>query len=441
MDESSRSETCETPAAMAKNNGRGRRQRRRSYSWPPPSDLLADKGSSSDRTDDPSHPSIHLSIPPPPPETWPQRPILLRPTPGSGTTIHGIRFSSSTAYLPPNAVNSGDDDNIMLPINNGMEKPGKCMVIDFESDLFIGTILMRVKNICPSPLLESSHDTITPTSTSYFDGKIRTFQGIVKGRFKQPNVSISECVTGQVFHRRAGSLPPRFIVNGAIGMIRLLAPALEARLDCDRPRFLSPLVSTAQGVMMSSPIQCQHQLVADKTTVAMVEDKNYGGCWANESIENETNEPQPSDLSSLLQQLLHSKAEYSLPPDSDRIATRVKARKRAFDMVRARQDTSLVFDPNRLYTFEFFQHLVSLDEFAIHFMKPIGMWPLRSILDGQSLKFMAAYQTRNNLMSIDDMRYLWSFDLWHESLMHDACKHDTRQNCTQQNNMSTAKAG
>ena len=315
------------------------------------------------------------------------------------------------------------------------------MVIDFESDLFIGTILMRVKNICPSPLLESSHDTITPTSTSYFDGKMRTFQGIVKGRFKQPNVSISECVTGQVFHRRAGSLPPRFIVNGAIGMIRLLAPALEARLDCDRPRFLSPLVSTAQGVMMSSPIQCQHQLVAEKTTVAMVEDKNNGGCWANESIENETNEPQPSDLSSLLQQLLHSKAEYSLPPDSDRIATRVKARKRAFDMVRARQDTSLVFDPNRLYTFEFFQHLVSLDEFAIHFMKPIGIWPLRSILDGQSLKFMAAYQTRNNLMSIDDMRYLWSFDLWHESLMHDACKHDTRQNCTQQNNMSTAKAG
>ena len=342
MDESSRSsETCETPAAMAKNTKRIRGQRRLSYSWPPPSDLvLADKGSSSDRTDDPSQ----LSIPPPPPETWPQRPILLRPTPGSGMTIHGIRFSSSTAYLPPNAVNSGDDDDIMLPINNGMEKPGKCIVIDFESDLFIGTILMRVKNICPSPLLESSHDTITPTSTSYFDGKMRTFQGVVKGRFKQPDVSISECVTGQIFHRPAGSLPPRFIVNGAIGMIRLLAPALEANLDCDRPRFLCPLVSTAQGVMMSSPIQCQHQLVADKTTVVMVEDKNNGGCWANESIENEINEPQPSDPSSLLQQLLHSsKAEYSLPPDSDRIATRVKARKRAFDMVRARQDTSLVF--------------------------------------------------------------------------------------------------
>jgi hypothetical protein len=334
----------------------------------------------------------------------------------------------------------------MLPINNGMEKTGKCFVIDFESDLFIGTILLRVKNIRYSPLLEElSHDNHPPsTSTSYFDGKMRTFQGVVQGRFKQPTISISECITGQLFHRRAGSLPPRFIVNGAIGMIRVLAPALEARLNCDRPRFLCPLVSTAQGVMMSSlPLQsCHHPLVvADKTaattTVVMVEDKqnNVVGCWADESIENEINEPQSSDPTSVLQHLLHSKTEYySLPPDSDCIATRVKARKRAFDILRVRQDTTLTFDPNRVYTFEFFQHLLLFDEFAIHFMKPIGMRPLRNILDGQPLKFMAAHQTtRNSFMGgeDDEMSYLWSFDLWHESLYQDACKQ----------NMCIAQAG
>ena len=374
---------------MATRTGRGRRQRRRSYSWPPPSNLpAADKvASSSDLTD-----ASHLSIIPPPPESWPQRPILLRPTPGSGMRILGIRFSSSTTYLPSNSVNNrGDDDNnIMLPINTGMEKTGKCFVIDFESDLFIGTILLRVKNIRYSPLLEElSHDNHPPsTSTSYFDGKMRTFQGVVQGRFKQPTISISECITGQLFHRRAGSLPPRFIVNGAIGMIRVLAPALEARLNCDRPRFLCPLVSTAQGVMMSSlPIQsCRHPLVADKTattTVVMVEDKsNVVGCWADECIENEINEPQSSDPTSVLQHLLHSKTEYySLPPDSDCIATRVKARKRAFDILRVRQDTTPTFDPNRVYTFEFFQHLLLFDEFAIQFIKPIGMRPLRNILD------------------------------------------------------------
>jgi hypothetical protein len=203
-------------------------------------------------------------------------------------------------------------------------------------------------------------------------------------------------------------------------------------------------VSTAQGVMMSSlPLQsCHHPLVvADKTaattTVVMVEDKqnNVVGCWADESIENEINEPQSSDPTSVLQHLLHSKTEYySLPPDSDCIATRVKARKRAFDILRVRQDTTLTFDPNRVYTFEFFQHLLLFDEFAIHFMKPIGMRPLRNILDGQPLKFMAAHQTtRNSFMGgeDDEMSYLWSFDLWHESLYQDACKQ----------NMCIAQAG
>jgi hypothetical protein len=191
-------------------------------------------------------------------------------------------------------------------------------------------------------------------------------------------------------------------------------------------------------MMSSLPIQsCRHPpLVADKsaTTVVMVEDKNnVVGCWADESIENEINEPQPSNPTSVLQHLLHSKTEYSLPPDSDCIATRVKARKRAFDKLRVRQDTSLAFDPNRVYTFEFFQHLLLFDEFAIHFMKPIGMRPLRSILDGQPLKFMAAHQTtRNSLMGGDDeMSYLWSFNLWHESLYQDACKQ----------NMCIAQAG
>ncbi len=43
-----------------------------------------------------AHPFILPPPPlPPPSETWPQRRILLRPTPGSGTTIRGVRCSLS----------------------------------------------------------------------------------------------------------------------------------------------------------------------------------------------------------------------------------------------------------------------------------------------------------------------------------------------------------
>ena len=92
-----------------------------------------------------------------------------------------------------------------------------------------------------------------------------------------------------MFNKPAGHLPPRIIMKGAISIISHLAPQLQARLDGDCPRFLSPLVSTAQSAMA-----CQ----TDET-------KDHDG--ADESIEAAVSEPQLSDLSSLIQELLHSK--------------------------------------------------------------------------------------------------------------------------------------
>ena len=53
-------------------------------------------------------------------------------------------------------------------------------------------------------------------SSSYFDNKKRTFQGIVRGRFKFP-IQMSECVTGQTFDHPGGPhLPPMAILKGAL---------------------------------------------------------------------------------------------------------------------------------------------------------------------------------------------------------------------------------
>jgi len=35
---------------------------------------------------------------------------------------------------------------MILPINNGNEAPGETLVTDFESELFSGTLLLRVRN-------------------------------------------------------------------------------------------------------------------------------------------------------------------------------------------------------------------------------------------------------------------------------------------------------
>ncbi len=75
------------------------------------------------------------------------------------------------------------------------------MVINFESDLFVGTAMMRIKNVLLHPRLsDDATDVDNDWTGSYFHNKKCTFQGIVWGRFKPPGVPMLECVTGQAFH-------------------------------------------------------------------------------------------------------------------------------------------------------------------------------------------------------------------------------------------------
>ncbi len=400
--------------------------------------------------------------------------MLLRPTPDTGMKILGMRYSSSesaTGYLP--LPGTGFCLGCTLPINNGREAKGKCLVVDFESDLFIGTIMLRIKNlrgafenVGGAETTEKSDVTITTGKISsssssttkrgdgennktgnYFHKRKRTFQAIVRGHFKQPNIPMSECITGQIFNKPAGKLPPRIVVKGAISVISHLAPQLQARLDGDRPRFLSPLVSTAQSVIARRK--------------AMTEEKNDGKddhhddddyatnkcCNNNESIQNNESqsledvihEPQPSHPTSLLQTVIHSGAaskagiSTTLPSDSDNVAARTKHRKRAFDRLFAKSVKIPLFDTETEYTFEFFQHLISFEDFALDFVRPVGKQPLCGVLNGQPLKFMAGHQVKEMREKGDGsgtleeeqeekevIKWLWSFDLWHESLYDDA---------------------
>ena len=357
----------------------------------------------------------YTNVPPSPPKKWPQRPILLRPSPESGMRIRGIRYSSSDTYLP--LPGTGYCGGCTLPINNGLEEPGKCLVIDFESKLFIGTAMLRIKNVCDA-LSSNNNSDIDETKANYFDDRKRTFQGILRGRFKVPNIPISECITGQIFNHPAGNLPPRMISKGAISIISHLAPQLQARLEGDCPRFLSPLASTAQTVIK------QHTEGRGK--------KHNNEPTADQSIEDDMCEPQPSDPSSLMQVLHQSNDKASLPSDSDNITTRIKTRKKVFDKLYASRNKQPTFDTDTEYTFQFFQHLLLFNDFALNFPKPIGKHPLHGMLNGQPLKFMAAHQiqevdTKGKIID-EQISWLWSFDLWHESLYEDALYHEEESN-------------
>jgi hypothetical protein len=101
------------------------------------------------------------------------------------------------------------------------KKLGRSLVVEFQSSHFVGELIVRIKD---APRFEG----LEYQTGSYFDGKKRTFQAVVRGRFKIP-LPMRNCLTGQTF-RRAGKLPARWIVNSFLKIISLLAPHLEVTL-------------------------------------------------------------------------------------------------------------------------------------------------------------------------------------------------------------------
>eukprot|EP00977_Amphora_coffeiformis_P016994 scaffold5385_cov152-Amphora_coffeaeformis.AAC.4 len=338
---------------------------------------------------------------PAPPTKWPQAPLMLRPTPGAPMRIRGIRYAHSKAYQHFGGFCAG----CILPINTGKEAAGKSLVIDFESPTFVGTLLMRIRDTKPADTTAEQ----SSSSSSYFDGKKRKFQAIVKGKFKKP-LPINECVTGQIFDRPAGKLPASLIVNSFIRFVSVLAPQMEATLEGDRPRFLTPLVATAQTASTkphksASPTAFEPQ---SETEDKLVNFAIYAG---SSDMEDDIAEPCPTNSTSLLQALTTGKREKKI----DTVTTRMKHRKKVFNQGAANKATTPTFDLDQEYTFEFYQHLLIFTDDAdlqLDMGRALGKHGLARALNGQPLKFVAAHRDP----AADSLATLWSFDIWHSVL-------------------------
>lgn len=331
------------------------------------------------------------------PSIWPQGTLMLRPTPNTSTKIRGIRRASSLEYQHFAGFCAG----CILPVNNGSEAPGESLVIDFESTHFVGSLLMRIKQAKNHKAERSGQ--VEPTKyvdTSYFDGKKRRFQAVVKGRFKTP-LPMSETVTGQSFDRPAGRLPARWIVTSFIKFVSRLAPQLEVELDGNKPRFLTPLVATAHTVR-----QCP----------LTPSNKKHPNVMMSTDMEEGVEEPSSLDESSVLglgEEILGATKMSDTSKSS--IGARMKARKKVYNSIAAKKESSLLFKTDREYTFEFYQHLLDFGDegLAVDMGRPIGKVGLSQVTDGQPLKFMSAH--RDPLVE-GELDTLWSFDIWHASL-------------------------
>lgn len=346
-----------------------------------------------------SHPcSYTQQIVPYMPEAWPQHPLLLRPSPGSSMRVKGIRFASSQKYmfLP----GSGFCCGCTLPINTGSEVPGKSLVTDFETDLFGGTILVRVRG-CRDAQAGANMDTDNPTSGHFGEGGTgQTFQIVVRGRFRREGLPISECMTGQVFDAPPGKLPPRLALRAALNLLTVLSPVMRVTWVGNGPwLFLGPLASAAQSIIVSEPDSTEEEGGKDHhQPVAM-------------GHQIESPNPEPADPSSSLLSAVGG----IRPSQSRNTAIRRKVRKKAFDKLGSKKDKSVTFRTDREYTFVFFHHLPRLDDFSLD-LGSMGCHDMSMMLNGQPLKIMAGHEREGQGGGAKSLDCLWSFDLWHEKL-------------------------
>eukprot|EP00536_Pseudo-nitzschia_multiseries_P016638 jgi/Psemu1/222025/e_gw1.1179.2.1 len=331
------------------------------------------------------------------PSTWPQRPLMIRPTPHTSMKVIGIRRAMSDEY----EHFEGCSADCILPINDGKEIEGDTLVVDFESTFFVGTLLLRIKGA--GQVERKAKSVIKQTKASnvedgqchdndYFANKKRKFQAIIKGRFKKP-LSMNRCVTGQTFDRPAGPLPARWVVKNFMKFISILAPQLDASLDADKPRFLTPLLATAQTVL-SEDDNCKEtpKKREKKNTDNMLHSSRDGG--------------PDRDLGIIIPDTTSSSA-----------TGRAKARKKIFNKLGATKSEEHRFDCNKTYSFEFYQHLLEFSQFAVDMGSIGGMIPLAPVMDGQPLKILAAHRKNADSQELDS---LWSFDIFHESLYPNA---------------------
>ena len=328
-------------------------------------------------------------LPPLDTSQWWQRPLLLRPTPNSGTKIRGIRFDKDVEYFWNPEMNNawwqclqqrwGQQVSgsrtltcgkcCILPINNGTEANGESLVVDFETDLFHGSLMVRIRHA------EGSTPHPYDDNVGYFAGNPLQYQAIISGRFLQ-EIPFTELVTGNRLNRPCGKLPPKWIMWSTLKVIGIFAPQLQTQLDGPKPYSLSPLGSAPRTIY-----------VEDSPPALLGDDRE---------------EPTDPKLS------ITGKAY----PISNPLE-RARARKRAFDRLYSQSSREPMTEVNKVYTFGFLQHLFDYRDFSID----LGTFrvEIKDVLDGQPIQLMAAWGDKP----------LWSFDLWNECLLEGAKKYIT----------------
>ena len=158
-----------------------------------------------------------LELPPgvAPVEDWPHRPVFV--------------------YADPRDNFRVKDSKITDPCPIGE-------VFHFESDLFVGKGLIRVRGLGSSNNPEND--------AAYFHSKKRLAQFIIQGKFKQEFES-SDLVSGAEFSKPLKRHVPSIINKLILAVLRRVSPGVKCNFNSENPYVLTSFAESAQVVHIS----------------------------------------------------------------------------------------------------------------------------------------------------------------------------------------------
>jgi len=271
----------------------------------------------------------------PPPESWPYRPLFAKPDShlcGGKLDVHGC---------------NGNDG---CPL-------GK--VVDFESELFQGKILIRIRD------LESSED--VANNKGYFEGRKRYNQFVIQGKFKE-ETCMRNVVFGGEYKKPFKLTPPVWFEKIMLMVFRKINPTLKMKMTGDKPYVLGMLVGGFQTVRADIPGQ-----EPDIRSFHLEENNSAFGSGKMGEVKD-------------------------FPMDS-------KSRRKFFGKVN-KKTNEMMFKTDTVYTFEAFDDFINYKDYELK-------------VAGRSVDMIRVMETPFFVMAkdVEKDKCLWCFELWHEKLL------------------------
>ena len=193
---------------------------------------------------------------PPPLEEWPNRPIYIQPA------------EDTECFTCTSSLDGYEYELSSVPIG---------VPVQFESSLFKGKILIRVRNV---PICSDNHRhqhddhcnddqfQSNPTITTkeehkeqkqqkfhceeYFKGKKRMRQYVIQGQFKE-EVSMSDVYMGDYYNKPLGLVPPPVIEKILKAAFRRLQPGLIMDLTSEKPKVVVLMAGAVKSMSIDTP--------------------------------------------------------------------------------------------------------------------------------------------------------------------------------------------